>query len=213
MSESNVQEMKIPTIAQVTRFGHTFKVVHRAGNTPAASDPQAALYVDESLLGYLAVGTPLDDWSEIFLDRPNSDDSLMVTPEMLGMREGTEDGADHRFLIEAEEYLLALLADELSRVHGASPPGPSETLEMPLDPRNLHPRDRAERVMEIWHNHGRDEAKLPDLIAIEIFDALEGMGMTLADSLDEEEGVDRDQCGDFLRGLVEATFQEWREDE
>lgn len=203
----------MPAVAQVTRFGHTFKVVHRAGNTPSVSDPQAAIYVDTDLLGYLAIGTPLDDWSEIFLDRPNGDDSLMVTPEMLGMRSGTEDGADQRFLLEAEEYLLALLADELSRVHGAAPPEPSEALEMPLDPRNLHPRMRAERVLDIWHNHGQDETKLVDLIAIEIFDALEGMGMTLADSVDEETDVDRDQCGDLIRGLVESTFQEWREDE
>ena len=213
MSEAKVTEMKMPAVAQVTRFGHTFKVVHRAGNTPSASDPQAALYVDTALLGYLAIGTPLGNWSEIFLDRPNGDESLMVTPEMLGMRPGTEDGADHRFLVEAEDYLLALLADELSVVHGAAPPGPAESLEMPLDPRNIHPRQRADRVMEIWHNHGKDESKLADLIAIEIFDAMEAMGMTLADSVDEETDVERDQCGDLIRGLVESTFQEWREDE
>jgi len=95
------------------------------------------------------------------------------------------------------------------RALGASEESEPEPKEVP-DPRNLHPRERALRAVAAWHDHGKDEKRLPDLIAIEIYDALDGMGMTVADSLDEDEDVPREECGDAVRNLIEETLQTWR---
>jgi len=205
----DVVEMKRKVRAQVARFGHTFRAEYQAGGHPSQADPQAALYVDGAFFAWLAVGFHVLDWKALYLDL--DDDHVLVPPDMVGMSPTTEDTKDHRFLLEAEDYILALLTEGLVRALGASETGGEEP-QGTVDPRNLHPRERASRAVAIWHDHGKDEERLPDLIAIEIYDALDGMGMTLADAVDEhiEEGGERTECGDLIRALVDDTLQAWR---
>ena len=203
----DVLEMKRKVEAQVHRFGHHFRVEYQAGGHPSQADPQAALYVDGVLSEWLLVGFHVLDWKALYLDLDN--DRVLIPPDMVGMSPTTEDAKDHRFLLEAEEYLLALLTEGLVLALGASET-PEEEPQSTVDPRNLHPRERAARAVAIWHNHGKDEERLPDLIAIEIYDALDGMGMTLADAVDEAKDVLRDDCGELVRALVEETLQTWR---
>ena len=205
----DVVEMKRKVETRVRRFGHEYRVEYRAGTSPKITDPMAALYIDGELFTWLGVRFIEDDWGSI--DLAIDDDYMLVTPEMVGMSPTTEDEKDHQFLIEAEDYLLALLITGLSGALGAVErpgEGPSST----PDPRHLHPLERASRAISTWHDHGRVEKMLPDLVAAEVYDALEAMGMSLAEAVDEhiEEGGERTECGKLIRALVEEAIQEWR---
>ena len=204
----DVVEMKRTVKAQVQRFGHYFRVEYRAGVSPEQSDPQAALYLNNVFFAWLGVSLPTGEWKDVFLDL--DDDYTLVEPQMVGMCPSTENVADHKFLIETEEYILALLADELGGQLDASAEPKKDDTPAP-DPRNLHPRERGHRVVEVWHNHGAEPAQLPDLLAIEVYDALEGMGMALADAVDEHiaDGGERRENGNLIRALVEDTLQRW----
>lgn len=203
----DVLEMRCKVGVEVHRFGHHFRVEYRAGRHPSQADPQAALDIDGAFYAWLSVGFHALDWKALYLDLDN--DRVLIQPEMVGMSPTTEDTKDHRFLLEAEEYVLALLTEGLVRALGASETAEERTQEVP-DPRNIHPHERASRAVAVWHDHGKDAKRLPDLIAIEICDALEGMGMTIADALDEDEDVPREECGDAVRNLIEETLQMWR---
>lgn len=203
----DVVEMKRKVEAEVHRFGHHFRVEYRGGGHPSQADPQAALYVDGAFFTWFAVGFHVLDWKALYLDLDN--DHVLIRPEMVGMSPTTEDTEDHRFLLETEEYITALLTKGLVLALGASEKAEPKSQEA-SDPRNLHPHERALRAVSVWHDHGKDEERLPDLIAIEIYDALDSMGMTIADALDEDEDVPREGCGDAVRDMIEETLQAWR---
>lgn len=208
----DVLEMKRKVETKVHRFGHTFRVEYLAGVSPKESDPAAALYVDGEQLAWVEVGFAADAWTALVLSA--DEERILVRPEMVGMNPTTEDVADHKFLIEAEEYVLHLLSVELGRLlaRERASEGAESADEAQPDPRYLPPHDRALRVLETWHNHGREDEHLPGLIAIEIYDALESMGMALADVVDEhiEEGGERTECGELVRGTVLTAIGEWK---
>lgn len=203
-------EMKPKVKATVRRFGCTFRVEYQAGRNPELSEPAAALYCDDSLIAWLTVGFKDRSWEAIVFDL--DDETHLVTPQMVGMSPTTEADEDLRFLLDAEEYLLVVLARALGVAIEAAV-GPLEAREPSKgarDPRHLHPRERGRRALAAWHDHGRVEEMLPDLIAVEVYDALEAMGMSLADALDEDDDLPREGCGNLVRALVEGAIQEWR---
>lgn len=210
----DVVEMKREVKVQVNRFGHLFGLAYRAGRTPALSDPQAAVYLDGKFFAWAAVAFHMDRWSEIFVDL--DEETILVSPEMLGITASSEDEADQRFILDTEEYVMRLLNEALAAaLNKGSDPEVDEGASEPVpDPRNLHPRTRGLRAVEVWHNHGKDEEQLPDLIAIEVYDAIEGMGLSLAEALDEiDDSVPREECGNLVRALVEDTLQAWHRGE
>lgn len=203
-------EMKPKVKATVVRFGCTFRVEYQAGRTPELSEPAAALYCEDSLIAWLTVGFSARDWKSIVFDM--DDETHLVSPQMVGMSPTTEAEEDLRFLLDAEEYLLVVLAGALGKAIEAAV-GPLEAPEASpeaRDPRHLHPRERGRRALAAWHDHGRVEEMLPDLIAVEVYDAIEAMGMSLADTLDDDPDVPREGCGNLIRAMVEGAIQEWR---
>ena len=205
--------MKPKIKAAVRRFGCVFQVEYQIGKSPELSEPAAALYCEGSLIAWLTVGFAARAWNAIVFDI--DDETHLVTPYMVGMSPATEDEEDLQFLIDAEEYLLVVLAKALgvaieAAVGALDSPERSDSAP---DPRYLHPRERGRRVLESWHNHGRVEQMLPDLIAIEVYDALESMGGLLADALDEDESTPRGECGNLVLAMVESAIREWRSGE
>jgi len=206
----DVVAMKRKVETRVRRFGHDFRVEYLAGVSPKVTDPMAAVYVDGEFFTWAGVSFLTHEWASI--DLALDDDYVLVTPEMVGMSPTTEDEKDHRFLIEAEDYLLALLMEGLLEGLGGSSEDEDEP-EATEDPRLLPPRERAARVVSRWHDHGKEEPRLPLLISLEIYDALASLGMTLADAVDEyliEEAGERRECGEFVRALVDETLSEWQ---
>lgn len=206
----DVVAMKRRVDARVRRFGHDFRVEYMAGVNPKVTDPMAAVYVDGEFFTWAGISFLTQEWASI--DLSLDDDYVLVTPEMVGMSPTTEDEKDHRFLIEAEDYLLALLMEGLLQGLGTSE-GDEDEPEAAMDPRQLHPRERAARAVSHWHDHGKEEPYLPLLISLEIYDALASFGMTLADAVDEyliEGAGERRECGEFVRALVDETLSEWQ---
>ena len=206
----NVIEMKRKVTAQIARFGHSFRIEYQVGRTPELSDPAAALYIDNIFHTWATVGYADRAWEALSLDLSN--DVALLEPRALGMSPTTENPSDLSFLFDAEEYLLSLLDHALRlavvRVSVALPPLPDADQPLPYL-ESCHPQERGRRVAETWHNHGSVEEMLPTLVAIEIYDALEILGVALADTLDETD-VPREACGDFVRTLVEQAIQDWR---
>lgn len=206
----DVLEMKRKVETRVRRFGHEFRVEYLAGVSPRVTDPSAAVYVDGEFFTWVGVSFLTHEWASI--DLALDDDYVLVTPEMVGMSPTTEDEKDHRFLVEAEDYLLALLMEGLLRALGGSQDD-EEGEEWAPDPRQLSPRERAARAVSLWHDHGKDETYLPLLISLEIYDALACLGLTLADAVDEfliEGSGERRECGEFLRALMDESLSEWQ---
>jgi hypothetical protein len=205
-----VLEMKRKVRVSVNRFGHVFSVEYRAGRTPQSSDPQAALQVDGRLLAWLEIGYHESAWSEIHLDL--SDDHILVTPAMLGIVNATDDLTDHRFLSEAEEYVMGLLNEALAKKLAEPFEETEETEEDDEGDEPLSPMERGMRVLTVWHNHGRDEEQLPELVAIEVYSALEEASGAIAIALDtSQEEVPREQCGNLIRELMASTLEAWHE--
>lgn len=211
-------EMKKKISVVVQRFNHSFRVEYRAGRTPETSDPHVALYRDDVFVTWLAIGVPSPtstDWSNLYLDLDDTlnEDSVLITPEMLGMNAATENGDDINFLLEAQDYILALLAYALGRE--------LEKIESPKEKRNtpvenfilMHPRDRGLRASEVWHNHGKDDKTLPVIIALEVYDALECFGLMLAGMAESDQEVTYPGVGSYIQGLTEGMFRMWREGE
>lgn len=203
----DVVELKRKVIEQIARFGHTFRVEFQAGRTPELSDPAAALYLDGTFLAWLMVGFAANDWGAIVFDL--DDEVHLIDPPMVGMSPTTEETTDLKFLLETEEYILVSLANALGRTLTKTQepltPTPGTTTFAP-DPRYMHPRARGRRVAATWHDHGAVDTMLPDLVAVEVYDAIEGTGLVIADFLDEHDGV----LGDRVREIVEAMIQDWR---
>lgn len=202
----NVVEMKRKIAVSVNRFGQVFSIEYRAGVSPKSSDPQAALYVNGAFLAWAPVvfHDPAD-WSEVSLDI--ADAHTLLSYSMLGMPSGGGDLADTRFISEAEEYVMNLLRDGLAKRLTDTPPeagAPEEEQEEPT----LSPYDRGRRAVAVWHNHGKNEEQLPELIAIEIFDALDEMGVGLGAMLDEEK-IPRKRCGSAVREVVAEALSGW----
>jgi hypothetical protein len=196
--------------AQVNRFGHIFGVEYKAGRSTTRTNPQAALSVDGAFFAWLTVAFDGPRWEDINIDL--AQELVLVRPEMVGAQPATKGVEDHRFLIEAEDYILgllnAMLADQLRAFDEPLPEG-----AVPVqDPRAVTPMDRGLRVVQEWHDNGKDEGQLSMLVAIEIFDALETQGLAIADSMDDsKDEVQRDQCGAVIRALVDDTLNVWRE--
>lgn len=200
-----IVEMKREIKVQVNRFGHLFGLSYRAGINPQSSDPQAAICIDGTFCMWAPIAYNAPKWSEIYVD--TDQEHVLITPEMLGISATSEDPSDHRFLLDAEEYVLSLLNDQLIAVLDRT--ATEDPQEDSSAPGVLHPRVRGLRVVENWHNHGRVEEQLPDLITIEICDAMDTLGRTLAEVLDESDEVPRSECGNFIRAVLEETFQTW----
>jgi len=196
----------------VSRFGRVFALEWKAGRTPRMCEPAATLTVNGEFLAWCAIAFhDPDDWSEVYVSL--SDDYRLLHPNDLGISESTEDDMDFHFLAEAEDYVMGLineaLAQKLSdtaREPGAEDEEPSEE----NDPLALTPLDRGKRVVSVWHNHGERKDQLPDLISIELYDALQCVGLALGDVLDADQGVPRDQCGAHVRETVAEALETWR---
>lgn len=208
----DVVEMKRKTTAQVVRFGHTFKVEYQAGRTPELSDPAAALYLDGTLLAWLTVGFSDNAWGAVVLDI--DEDVHLIDPPMIGMSPTTDNELDLIFLLDTEAYLLTTLTIALGSTLAASlaPPEARSPDVSPPDHKHYHPRERGRRAHAAWHDHDRVDDLLPDLIAVEVYDAIESMGMALADVVEEhiEEGGDRRECGQIIRSSVELAIETWK---
>ena len=207
-------EMKRKVSVSVRRFGCDFRVDYRVGRTIELSDPQAALYRDNAFLAWLSIGHSNAQWSEIYLDLNDDlgDDVLLIQPEMLGMNPSTDDVMDVQFILEAQDYLLSLLGNVLGRelVKTIETLPVLESGEVTVtSPRMMHPRERGQRVAETWHNNGQDMGSLPVLVALEVYDAIEGFGFALADEVDERINED---LGVDIRHLVENALIEWRDE-
>ena len=206
----DVLEMRRKVEASVRRFGHHYKVEYRAGRNPSLTDPQAALYVDGAFFAWLSVGFHAHEWEGLYLDL--DEDHVLVTPDVMGMSPTTEDTKDHRFLLETEEYIVSLLTGALVCVLADSAEvDEGEPTEVP-DPRGLSPYERGCRVVSFWHDHGKDEAQLPALIAVEIYDAVEGTGLMLADALGEfmmDLANGREDGSGFIQAMTEDLLQGW----
>jgi hypothetical protein len=195
--------------AQVNRFGHVFSVEYRAGKSPTRTNPEAAIQVDGKFFAWLTVS--FDEWKWSGINVELTQDLVLVTPEMVGAPPSSEVVSDHRFLLEAEEYILALLNTELaSKLSALDEPVPEAPVGSVQDPRSLSPWDRGLRVAQCWHDEGKVEDSLPSLVTIEIFDALEAQGAAIADSLDDSKDVPREECGNVIRVLVDDTLATWR---
>jgi hypothetical protein len=181
-------------VAQVNRFGLAFEVRYNS------SSPQAPLYMDGHLVAWLAVG---QQGTEVFFDM--DDDQQVIPPASLGMRVGTKDVADNKFLLDAEEYVLARLATKLSTmVEELVPPE-----ELDVDS-NIAPHARGLRVAKALAEHGRPDL-LPHLVATEIFSALEALGHNLADALDAHaDEIEPEDCVEYVRSYVDDTLSNWR---
>jgi hypothetical protein len=195
----------------VKRFGHRYELEYRAGRTPETSEPAAAMKIDGTFFAFITVGYhDPEKWSEVTIELP--DDRPALHPADLGMHPSTEDEADFGFLSEAEEYLTALLNRGLAQrlMETSQDPNAPATEEEEDEALSLTPHDRGHRVVEVWHNHGAPEHLLPDLIAIEIYDALEHVGNAVGNLLDGAEDVDRGQCGEFVRTTVTDALRAWK---
>ena len=197
--------------ARVNRFGHIFSVEYKAGRSTTRTNPQAALSIDGQFFAWLTVAFDGPRWEDINIEL--AQELVLVRPEMVGAPPATEGVEDHRFLIEAEDYIIgllnAMLAEQLRAFEEPLPEG----AEAPVpDPRAVTPIERGLRVVQEWHDSGKNEEHLPMLVAIEVFDALEAQGLAIADSMDDsKDEVPRDQCGAVVRALVDDTLNAWRE--
>lgn len=212
----DVVNMMRKVAAQVVRLGHTFKVEYRAGQTPELSDPAAALYLDDVFLTWVTLGFATDDWRAVVLDIDG--DHNLIDPTMLGMSPTTVDDRDLSLLLDVEDYVLTLLSQSLGNELAKIMTPPSE-LEN-YDPENalqLSPQGRGQRVLAAWHDLGEAIDVLPDLIAIEICDAVEITGFAMIDVLeDTPDGTcdsAREQCASLLQEMIESLLVQWRSGE
>lgn len=203
-----VLEMKRKIDASVFRFGKVFRAEMQVGPTPESCDPHASLTIDGNFLCWCSVGFHEDDWSEVYLDLSN--EHRLLDPSDLGISDTTEDQLDFRFLAEAEEYILVLLNEGLARKLVTTATEPNEEPEAP-EKTFLTPIQRGARVVRVWHNHGQSIDQLPELVSIEIFDALQHMGESLGELLDDNPDVERGLCGNLVRAAVSDTLAEWRD--
>ena len=186
---------------ELERFDLCFKVKYAPGN------PQAGLYSGDwrmgrpdRLIAWLSVQSV--EGGGVVFDASN--DQRIVPPDALGL--DTDDVADNKFLLEAEEYLLSKLAEALS----AELAGQKDiTLSTPS------PRDRGERVVELFRGHPSGASNLGDLVATEIYDALETFGLHLSDALDDavNDGLMAAECGEYVRATAVSTIEDWRMEE
>lgn len=193
----------------VSRFGRVFELEFKAGPNPRACEPAAALSVDGAFLAWCAISFhDPDDWDEVHVAL--ADDHRLLNPGDLGISEATEDEMDFHFLAEAEDYVMGLLNEGLAQklADTAREPGaePEEEDDAPL----MSPHARGKRVVDVWHNHGKQENQLPELIGIEIYDALQSMGLALGDLLDADPEIPREQCGTFVREMTSEALDSWR---
>lgn len=187
--------------AQLSRFGLDFEVKYKVGT------PQAALYVGGALQAWLSVGYA---GRRVFFD---SDKEQRIIPfRVFGL--DLEDVSDAKFVLEAEEYVLTKLADELTAALRVN-----VTREDMTDPCRF-PRQRGERVTQALADTGVEVPKsvwklLPHLVATEIFDALEMFGEHLADEVEANDapGSAWSDCALFIREQSDQTLQEWRDQE
>ena len=209
----NVIEMKRQMIAQVSRFGHIFRAEYMAGPTREQSDRQAAFYCDGKLIAWLQAGFHLDDWGELYL-QPADENTPLLSLEMLGLPPHSENENDAVFMLNAEMYIVGLLNTELARklIETSKEPGLEED-DSTDDSWLLTPLERGARVVEVWHNHERHAELLPQLVAIEIYDALDVMGFVLAKTLDEADDLEPGQCGEMITHMVATMLSEWHSGE
>jgi hypothetical protein len=192
----------------VHRFGRRFELVYYAGPTPEQSDPSAVVKVDGESIGIATIIYHEPEWNEVnVMDLP--DQYQLLSPSDLGINTVTEDLTDHRFMTDAEEYILTLLNEELARKLTARNVEEPPTEEQSDEALMLTPLDRGKRVVDVWHNHGGKIEQLPDLVAIEIYDAVEHVGHALGDMLDESD-IEREACGEFVRGIVSEALISWK---
>lgn len=193
-------DKKMKLTAQVRRFGHTFRVEYDTTSTKL--DNRAALYKDDQHIAWLGVSVlESSDTPTVIFDV--SDDYEITLPQMFGMSEVTKDAPDHKFLLEAEDYLMMLLSQALSEKLTQI-----EWEDKVIDPRSLHPEMRARRIIEDWHNHDNATKHLPKIIAIEICDVVEGFGYLLADYIDLID-IPKENCGDVIRQYIQETLETW----
>lgn len=199
----DVVEMKRKVSAQVTRFGHVFRVEYQIGPNCEISDSAAALYVDDTFSVWLSVDFDEADQNVAMLDIDDADH--IVEPSMVGICPMTESSIDLQYLVESDEYMLTELTLALRAAIEAralvSGPCPA--------PSNIHPWERGRSVAALWCDHGQVIEKLPDLIAIEIKDAVEAMGLAMAEAVDSTHEVNRDECGNLLRNMIEDALEQW----
>jgi hypothetical protein len=182
-----------------------------AGNTPASSERAAAISVDGVVCGWCEVVFADDyDWSQFTIDM--SDDHPLINPPDLGIDENTESEEDLLFLTDAEEYILRRLNDELSRElltrNYSVPPSAEDYSDLSLP--NPSPQERSRRVVRLWQEHGSELEHLPELIAIELYDAVQGLGPALKDLLDETPEVSRESCGSFVLHTLHSVVDHWK---
>jgi hypothetical protein len=197
--------------AVVNRFGHAFSVEYKAGRNTKRTNPEAAIAIDGKFFAWLTVTFDGPSWSDINVEL--AQEMVLVTPEMVGAPPSSEMVTDHRFVLEAEEYILSLLNESLAeQLRAFDEPLPEANVEPVQDPRATTPWERGLRAAQLWHDSGKNEDQLPALLAVEVFDALEAQGMAIADSLDEAiDEVSREQCGALVRTLIDDTLNTWRE--
>lgn len=208
----DVLEFRRTVKVAVRRFGSTFEAVLHAGPTPAESDPEVAIYCDRVFCAWAAAEWLTSRWEDLALDMP--DDQAFVQPGMLGIPPSEYD-VDTDYLMDTEDYVLTLLRDELARQLVAHY-GAAEEAQLSTPARTPTPRERAMRILHLWHNHGHVEGHLVSLIAIEIAAAAEELGEAVASGLAVglEEGGRPDDIIEAVRGLVAGKLGQWeREDE
>lgn len=209
----DVVEFKRVINAEIRRFGRAFRAKMHTGPSPQESDPQVAIYVDGTVVTWATAEYLTAQWAGLTLDL--GDDQAFIEPGMLGMTNVVESDTDVDFLMDAEDYVLTLLRDELVRQMVAYY-GPEE--DTPLNQllaKTLTPRERALRTISLWHNHGRVDDHLPLLMAIEIANAAEEMGEAVAVSLEEEleaQGEPTD-VADMVRELIDDTLSRWQKED
>jgi len=207
----DVVELKRRVVASTHRFGHYFEIAYRAGRTPATSDPQAGLSVDGELRTWLHAGYGDDSFNSLVLVLDS--DAEVVTPETIGASPSLWDSFDYHFLANTEAYLLQLLTLALRTKLGDMPVD-VETVEEMEPPETEAPSawDRGVRAATLWHDTGRVDAALPELVAIEICNAVEYAGRAFAVMLDESVStIPREECGDFVEGMAISLTEMWRE--
>lgn len=194
----------------VSRFGRVFELEFKAGPTPGACAPAAALSVDGAFLAWCAITFhDPDDWEEVHTAL--SDEHRLLNPSDLGISDVTEDEMDFHFLAEAEEYVMGLLNEALaSKLSDTAREPGVEPVESADDSLAMTPHDRGRRVVEIWHNHGKNEGQLSELMGIEIYDALQNMGLALGELLDGDPEIPRERCGEFVRAMTSEALDTWR---
>jgi hypothetical protein len=205
-------DFKLPITVEIRRFGHVFTATYDYGPKPSLSAPEAKFFIDGSVVSYLKATYDKDVWTEWYLE-PGDLEQPLILPEVLGMSEDTRNQEDLEFLFTAEVYILDALTSKVITTIGrlnTSKPTDAPGAQV-VSPRIVSPRDRGHRVTQAFHDSGKNISLLPQIVAIEVADAIDCMGFLLSEYIDEEQ-KDKGgafQCGECVRDCIVDLLDAW----